>query len=53
MTNITIPVYTCSRCSHEWVPRVPTLPKRCPQCKSPYWQRPRKEADGQNNRPPG
>lgn len=46
--------YRCLRCEHEWVPRgldqepgkKPPEPKEeprvCPKCKSPYWNRPRK-----------
>jgi predicted Zn-ribbon and HTH transcriptional regulator len=34
--------YRCERCDHEWVPRDKTqAPKVCPNCKSPYWDRPR------------
>ncbi len=31
----------CLRCAdkHEWESRVPN-PKRCPACKSPYWNKP-------------
>jgi hypothetical protein len=32
---------TCKRCSHEWIRRRPDLPKTCPKCKSPYWNKPR------------
>ena len=30
----------CKRCGWEWKPRVDN-PARCPQCKSPYWNRER------------
>lgn len=33
----------CLRCGHEWTPRKATLPRTCPNCGSPYWDRPRKE----------
>lgn len=33
---------TCLRCANTWWPRRPTKPVRCPRCKSPYWDRPRK-----------
>lgn len=41
-------VFVCERCSHEWMPKKPwiegeELPTVCPKCKSPYWNRPRKE----------
>lgn len=30
---------------HEWVPRdTENEPRVCPKCKSPYWNRPRKDA---------
>jgi len=32
----------CHRCGKSWWPRRPLKPLRCPQCKSPYWDRPRK-----------
>jgi len=40
-------VFTCERCTHEWIPRKPwnegdPLPTVCPKCKSPYWNKPRK-----------
>jgi DNA-directed RNA polymerase subunit RPC12/RpoP len=36
--------YKCNRCEHEWVPRKSTEgePRVCPACKSPYWNKPRK-----------
>ncbi len=35
---------TCLRCGHKWKPRNNQPPKVCPNpdCKSPYWDRPRK-----------
>jgi hypothetical protein len=31
----------CQRCQHSWLRRnLETLPKACPACKSPYWQKP-------------
>jgi hypothetical protein len=30
----------CLRCNHEWQSRVEN-PKRCPNCKSPYWKQPK------------
>lgn len=53
--TITLPVYRCLRCGHEWWPaRDPKrLPKRCPQCKSYVWQSPRPEPKyRQTKRPP-
>lgn len=44
--KIEVDGYQCLRCGHKWVPRgegkgVPTI---CPRCKSPYWNKPRKNA---------
>lgn len=36
--------YRCERCEHEWVPREKDRdPRVCPKCKSPYWDRPRRD----------
>lgn len=35
--------FRCERCGHEWVPRREEEPRVCPSCKSPYWNRPRKD----------
>lgn len=32
----------CKRCSHTWLSKV-KVPKQCPHCKSPYWQKERSE----------
>jgi hypothetical protein len=32
----------CLRCEHRWWPRSPMRTLRCPGCKSPYWDRPRR-----------
>jgi len=49
---VTVWAFRCLRCSHEWLPRnalqqstPPTpelLPRVCPNCKTPYWNRQRK-----------
>jgi len=37
--------YRCERCGHEWLPReTGQEPRVCPRCKSPYWNRPRKNS---------
>ena len=33
--------HKCYRCGHEWKPTLKILPKVCPKCKSPYWDRPK------------
>ena len=44
--KITVDGYKCERCGHEWIPRnKKTAPRVCPECKSPYWDIPRKKAD--------
>jgi DNA-directed RNA polymerase subunit RPC12/RpoP len=35
--------FQCQRCGHQWRPRTKTPPVRCPSCKSPYWNRPRRK----------
>jgi len=40
----------CQRCPHEWYPRAPRLPKVCPKCKSPVWDKPRKKKKIQEDR---
>ena len=45
--NIEIKKITCERCGYEWVPRVEDI-KRCPGCKSPYWQKPKINKDYAN-----
>jgi predicted Zn-ribbon and HTH transcriptional regulator len=45
--KITVTGFRCERCGHEWVPRKEDEePRVCPKCKSPYWNRPRKDAGG-------
>lgn len=31
-------IQECLRCKHKWISRV-QYPKRCPNCKSPYWKK--------------
>ena len=33
----------CKRCNHEWIQRDIKLPKVCPRCKSPYWNKERRK----------
>lgn len=32
----------CLRCGAEWLPRKVEKPATCPKCRSPYWDKPRK-----------
>ncbi|MEM5836300.1 MAG: hypothetical protein QXR09_02075 [Candidatus Aenigmatarchaeota archaeon] len=41
--KVTLLGYRCFRCKHEWLPRGKNIPKVCPRCKSPYWDRPKKK----------
>lgn len=43
MSKVLVDAYQCERCKYVWivVPKIaPSL--RCPKCKSPYWNTPRK-----------
>ena len=40
-----LPELKCLRCGGTWVPRKTTNPKCCPHCKSPYWNKPRKDLE--------
>ena len=44
MAKIKIEVegYKCERCEHKWIPRKKEYPILCPNCKSAYWDKPRK-----------
>lgn len=33
----------CERCGHEWETRTDKLPGTCPRCKSPHWNKPKRE----------
>ena len=48
MANKEIKVYECQceRCKHIWITRSEELPVVCPNCKSPYWNKPRQEGKG-------
>ena len=37
-----VTAYKCDRCRHQWIPREKEKPTICPKCKSPYWNKPRK-----------
>lgn len=49
--KIEVDGYQCLRCGHKWVPRVlrgNELPTICPKCKSPYWNKERRQHLKQN-----
>jgi len=31
--------YKCLRCGKVWIPRIKTVPKTCPKCRSKYWDK--------------
>ena len=41
--NYNLPTNKCKRCGHTWIPRSPNVPKVCPSCNSPYWNKDRKK----------
>ena len=43
--TVTLSLWQCTRCGHEWKPRQKAPPKVCPNgaCKSPYWNKPRQK----------
>lgn len=43
------PQHECKRCGHRWVPRTEEQPLTCPNCRSPYWDRPRKNNQDKTN----
>lgn len=45
--QVVISELECLRCDHKWYPRKPGLPATCPNCRSPYWNRPRRNQASQ------
>jgi predicted Zn-ribbon and HTH transcriptional regulator len=45
MEEILLPSLECKRCGHQWYPRGPKMPRVCPKCKSPYWNKEYTRAD--------
>lgn len=43
LIEIKVKGYRCNRCGHEWIPKGKDEPMVCPNCKSPYWNKPRKK----------
>ena len=43
-----LPRLNCKRCEHTWIPRSDEVPTICPKCKSPYWNRERKNGENDN-----
>jgi DNA-directed RNA polymerase subunit RPC12/RpoP len=44
-------IFKCTRCGHEWLPRSVEKPERCAKCKSPYWDKPRKDTESTGSKP--
>ena len=57
MAIIKITGFECERCGHKWCPKSINqsdpdsvlLPTICPKCKSPYWNKPRKNKSMNSN----
>ncbi len=51
MGEIKLLGFVCDRCNHKWFPRSNSehKPLVCPQCKSPYWNTPRKNIKRNNH----
>jgi hypothetical protein len=47
MDTMVLHKLTCKRCNppHSWFPKTENLPKKCPKCGSPYWNKERKDAE--------
>ena len=44
--NVLIAGHRCYRCGHEWKPNnMHKLSRVCPKCKSPYWDKPKKNGE--------
>jgi len=41
LNNERVEPLSCKRCNHSWLPRTKKLPKVCPKCNSPYWNKKR------------
>lgn len=37
--KIRLPILTCKKCKHKWIPRKAEIPVVCPKCKNPRWNR--------------
>jgi len=53
--RISINQLECLRCGKQWFPRISsdgevTEPKTCPECRSPYWDRPVERQSVSENR---
>jgi rubrerythrin len=38
---VIVPRWTCVRCGHHWIGRIPSRPVRCPMCRQAKWDKPR------------
>jgi predicted nucleic acid-binding Zn-ribbon protein len=48
-TEHMITIHKCLRCGHEWPSRLERLPKQCPKCRSPYWNKKKWKGIKQNS----
>ena len=47
--EVLIKKFTCERCNHIWLPRSFEKPRVCPNCNSPYWDKPRENPSVREN----
>ena len=38
-TDVALTKLTCKRCGHEWWPRSPGKPIKCPKCQTMRWDK--------------
>ena len=51
MAVVTAWAYMCDRCGHgPWLPRKTGLPKICPKCKNPKWNKPKKSKESDQSK---
>jgi len=43
--QVKLPMFECLRCGHKWYPKKPEVPRCCGKCKSPYWNKPRRQVE--------
>ena len=42
---------TCERCGHSWILKnIKVIPKKCPSCGNPYWNKKREREFGHGKR---
>ncbi len=49
MNNETF-ICECLKCGHNWMPRTPWKPAKCPSCQNRKWQTPPDKPDGRTRK---